>query len=94
MTNLLTCRGVLILVYTVVIDPLHLFSYLSYTAPAAAPKNFTFELSEQQLTLSWAALEQEELRGRLLAYKVQWSQGGESQVHHCKRRTLIKEILQ
>ncbi|RXN27367.1 tyrosine- kinase receptor TYRO3 [Labeo rohita] len=48
-------------------------------APAAAPKNFTFELSEQQLTLSWAALEQEELRGRLLAYKVQWSQGGESQ---------------
>uniref|UniRef100_A0A671LCQ9 Tyrosine-protein kinase receptor TYRO3 n=1 Tax=Sinocyclocheilus anshuiensis TaxID=1608454 RepID=A0A671LCQ9_9TELE len=51
-------------------------------APSAAPKNFTFELSEQQLTLSWAALEQEELRGRLLAYKVQWNQGGESQVHH------------
>uniref|UniRef100_A0A8C2HC76 Tyrosine-protein kinase receptor TYRO3 n=1 Tax=Cyprinus carpio TaxID=7962 RepID=A0A8C2HC76_CYPCA len=48
-------------------------------APSAAPKNFTFELSEQQLTLSWAALEQEELRGRLLAYKVQWNQGGESQ---------------
>uniref|UniRef100_A0A8C1U0P4 Tyrosine-protein kinase receptor TYRO3 n=1 Tax=Cyprinus carpio TaxID=7962 RepID=A0A8C1U0P4_CYPCA len=50
-------------------------------APSAAPKNFTFELSEQQLTLSWAALEQEELRGRLLAYKVQWNQGGESQVY-------------
>uniref|UniRef100_A0A8C1G337 Tyrosine-protein kinase receptor TYRO3 n=1 Tax=Cyprinus carpio TaxID=7962 RepID=A0A8C1G337_CYPCA len=33
-------------------------------APSAAPKNFTFELSEQQLTLSWAALDQEELRGR------------------------------
>ncbi|XP_067312034.1 tyrosine-protein kinase receptor TYRO3 [Pseudorasbora parva] len=48
-------------------------------APSAAPKNFTFELSEQQLTLSWAALEQEELRGSLLAYKVQWNQGGESQ---------------
>ncbi|KTG43614.1 hypothetical protein cypCar_00001248 [Cyprinus carpio] len=48
-------------------------------APSAAPKNFTFELSEQQLTLSWAALDQEELRGRLLAYKVQWNQGGESQ---------------
>ncbi|KAG1973221.1 tyrosine-protein kinase receptor TYRO3 [Pimephales promelas] len=48
-------------------------------APSAAPKNFTFELSEQQLTLSWAALEQEELCGRLLAYKVQWNQGGENQ---------------
>jgi len=63
-----------------------LFSYLSYTAPSAAPKNFTFELSEQQLTLSWAALEQEELCGRLLAYKVQWNQGGENQVHHYKGR--------
>uniref|UniRef100_A0A673J8B6 Tyrosine-protein kinase receptor TYRO3 n=1 Tax=Sinocyclocheilus rhinocerous TaxID=307959 RepID=A0A673J8B6_9TELE len=59
-------------------------------APSAAPKNFTFELSEQQLTLSWAALEQEELRGRLLAYKVQWNQGGESQVHHCKGRHTYK----
>ncbi|NP_571507.2 tyrosine-protein kinase receptor TYRO3 precursor [Danio rerio] len=48
-------------------------------APSAAPKNFTFDLSEQQLTLSWATLEQEELRGRLLAYKLQWNQGGESQ---------------
>uniref|UniRef100_A0A672PDI5 Tyrosine-protein kinase receptor TYRO3 n=1 Tax=Sinocyclocheilus grahami TaxID=75366 RepID=A0A672PDI5_SINGR len=59
-------------------------------APSAAPKNFTFELSEQQLTLSWAALEQEELRGRLLAYKVQWNQGGESQVRHCKGRHTYK----
>lgn len=66
--------------------PFLLFSYLSYTAPSAAPKNFTFELSEQQLTLSWAALEQEELCGRLLAYKVQWKQGGENQVHHYKGR--------
>uniref|UniRef100_A0A8B9KVJ0 Tyrosine-protein kinase receptor TYRO3 n=1 Tax=Astyanax mexicanus TaxID=7994 RepID=A0A8B9KVJ0_ASTMX len=48
--------------------------------PAAAPKNFTFELTEQQLSLKWAALEEEELNGRLLAYKVQWNLGGESQV--------------
>ncbi|XP_007251958.2 tyrosine-protein kinase receptor TYRO3 [Astyanax mexicanus] len=47
--------------------------------PAAAPKNFTFELTEQQLSLKWAALEEEELNGRLLAYKVQWNLGGESQ---------------
>ncbi len=87
-------------VCTLVIDPLHspsyfiflLFSYLSYTAPSAAPKNFTFELSEQQLTLSWAALDQEELHGRLLAYKVQWNQGGESQVHHCKGRHLWRKF--
>lgn len=56
--------------------------YLLYTAPLAAPKNLTFELKDQQLTLSWALLEEAELRGRLLAYKVQWSQGGESQVQY------------
>lgn len=53
--------------------------YTPEAAPLAAPKNLTFELTEQQLTLSWAPLEEAELRGRLLAYKVQWSQGGESQ---------------
>uniref|UniRef100_A0A8B9KN21 Tyrosine-protein kinase receptor TYRO3 n=1 Tax=Astyanax mexicanus TaxID=7994 RepID=A0A8B9KN21_ASTMX len=66
--------------------------------PAAAPKNFTFELTEQQLSLKWAALEEEELNGRLLAYKVQWNLGGESQVQchsaliHLKlcRRTVFK----
>ncbi|XP_061087810.1 tyrosine-protein kinase receptor TYRO3 [Conger conger] len=47
--------------------------------PSAAPRNLTFELTEQQLSLSWAALELEELRGRLQSYKVQWSLGGESQ---------------
>ncbi|KAG5857172.1 hypothetical protein ANANG_G00016290 [Anguilla anguilla] len=47
--------------------------------PSAAPRNLTFDLTEQQLSLSWAALEQEQLRGRLLSYKVQWSLGGESQ---------------
>ncbi|XP_062863620.1 tyrosine-protein kinase receptor TYRO3 [Trichomycterus rosablanca] len=47
--------------------------------PVAAPKNLTFELTEQQLSLSWAALKEEELNGRLLAYKVQWNLGGESQ---------------
>ncbi|XP_030641036.1 tyrosine-protein kinase receptor TYRO3 [Chanos chanos] len=49
------------------------------SVPSAAPKNFTFELTEQQLSLRWAALEEEELHGRLLAYKVQWTLGGESQ---------------
>ncbi|KAA0710887.1 Tyrosine-protein kinase receptor TYRO3 [Triplophysa tibetana] len=53
--------------------------YTPEAAPLAAPKNLTFELKDQQLTLSWALLEGAELRGRLLAYKVQWSQGGESQ---------------
>ncbi|KAI1895602.1 hypothetical protein AGOR_G00107930 [Albula goreensis] len=47
--------------------------------PSAAPRNLTFELSEQQLYLSWAAMEQEELRGRLQAYKVQWNLAGDSQ---------------
>ncbi|XP_062379192.1 tyrosine-protein kinase receptor TYRO3 [Sardina pilchardus] len=49
------------------------------SVPLAAPKNLTFDLSEQQLTLTWAALEEEELGGQLQAYKVQWSLGGESQ---------------
>lgn len=52
----------------------------SYTVPLAAPKNLTFHLTEQQLSLNWAALEEEELNGRLMAYKVQWNVGGESQV--------------
>lgn len=47
--------------------------------PSASPKNLTFHLTEQQLTLTWAALEEEELNGRLLAYKVQWNVGGENQ---------------
>ncbi|GAA6109419.1 tyrosine-protein kinase receptor TYRO3 isoform X2 [Tachysurus ichikawai] len=47
--------------------------------PLAAPKNLTFHLTEQQLSLNWAALEEEELNGRLMAYKVQWNVGGESQ---------------
>uniref|UniRef100_A0AAR2JNT4 Tyrosine-protein kinase receptor TYRO3 n=1 Tax=Pygocentrus nattereri TaxID=42514 RepID=A0AAR2JNT4_PYGNA len=51
-------------------------------APSAAPKNLTFELTEQQLSLMWAALQEEELNGRLLAYKVQWNLGGDSQNIH------------
>ncbi|KAJ8399501.1 hypothetical protein AAFF_G00412130 [Aldrovandia affinis] len=47
--------------------------------PSAAPRNLTFELSEQQLSLRWAALEPETLRGRLQAYKVQWNLGGDRQ---------------
>uniref|UniRef100_UPI0037E79F32 tyrosine-protein kinase receptor TYRO3 n=1 Tax=Semicossyphus pulcher TaxID=241346 RepID=UPI0037E79F32 len=49
------------------------------SVPSAAPMNLTFSLSEQQLTLSWATLQEEELQGRLLAYKVQWTLGGEPQ---------------
>ncbi|KAM9466367.1 tyrosine-protein kinase receptor TYRO3 [Clarias gariepinus] len=51
----------------------------SEAVPSAAPKNLSFQLTEQQLTLTWAALEGEELNGRLLAYKLQWNVGGESQ---------------
>ncbi|XP_060790373.1 tyrosine-protein kinase receptor TYRO3 isoform X2 [Neoarius graeffei] len=47
--------------------------------PSVAPKNLIFHLTEQQLSLTWAALEEEELNGQLLAYKVQWNMGGESQ---------------
>ncbi|XP_075941318.1 tyrosine-protein kinase receptor TYRO3 isoform X2 [Anarhichas minor] len=49
------------------------------SVPSAAPKNLTFDLSEQQLALNWAGLQEEELQGRLLAYKVQWTLGGEPQ---------------
>ncbi|XP_076733898.1 tyrosine-protein kinase receptor TYRO3 isoform X2 [Maylandia zebra] len=49
------------------------------TVPSAAPRNLTFDLSEQQLFLKWAELQVDELQGRLLAYKVQWTVGGEAQ---------------
>ncbi|KAI3367380.1 hypothetical protein L3Q82_026188 [Scortum barcoo] len=49
------------------------------SVPSAAPRNLTFELSEQQLSLKWARLQEEELQGKLLAYKVQWTLGGEAQ---------------
>ncbi|XP_076834793.1 tyrosine-protein kinase receptor TYRO3 [Brachyhypopomus gauderio] len=49
------------------------------SVPSAAPKNLTFDLTEQQLSLTWAALREEDLNGRLLAYKLQWNLGGESQ---------------
>ncbi|KAM8737772.1 tyrosine-protein kinase receptor TYRO3 [Acanthopagrus schlegelii] len=47
--------------------------------PSAAPRNLTFDLSEQQLSLNWAKLKDDELQGKLLAYKVQWTLGGEPQ---------------
>ncbi|CAB1335473.1 unnamed protein product [Coregonus sp. 'balchen'] len=47
--------------------------------PSAAPRNLTFELTEQQLSLNWATLDDEELHGKLMAYKVQWNLGGEGQ---------------
>uniref|UniRef100_A0A3B4V5Q7 Tyrosine-protein kinase receptor TYRO3 n=2 Tax=Seriola dumerili TaxID=41447 RepID=A0A3B4V5Q7_SERDU len=49
------------------------------SAPSAAPRNLTFDLSEQQLSLTWAKLEEDELQGKLLAYKVQWTLRGEAQ---------------
>uniref|UniRef100_A0A8C3G1C6 Tyrosine-protein kinase receptor TYRO3 n=1 Tax=Cyclopterus lumpus TaxID=8103 RepID=A0A8C3G1C6_CYCLU len=49
------------------------------SVPSVAPRNLTFELSEHQLALNWAGLQEEELQGRLLAYKVQWTLGGEPQ---------------
>ncbi|KAM9340733.1 tyrosine-protein kinase receptor TYRO3 [Symphorus nematophorus] len=47
--------------------------------PSAAPRNLSFELSEMQLTLNWDQLKDQELQGNLLAYKVQWTLGGEPQ---------------
>ncbi|XP_056151969.1 tyrosine-protein kinase receptor TYRO3 [Lampris incognitus] len=47
--------------------------------PSAAPRNLTFDLTEQRLSLRWAELDEEELHGKLLAYKVQWTLGGEGQ---------------
>uniref|UniRef100_A0A8C7MI07 Tyrosine-protein kinase receptor TYRO3 n=1 Tax=Oncorhynchus kisutch TaxID=8019 RepID=A0A8C7MI07_ONCKI len=48
--------------------------------PSAAPRNLTFDLTEQQLSINWATLEDDELQGKLMAYKVQWNLGGEGQV--------------
>ncbi|KAM3595482.1 uncharacterized protein V6R79_024163 [Siganus canaliculatus] len=47
--------------------------------PSEAPRNLTFDLSEQQLSLRWAPLQDEQLQGKLLAYKVQWTLRGEGQ---------------
>uniref|UniRef100_A0A665ULK4 Tyrosine-protein kinase receptor TYRO3 n=1 Tax=Echeneis naucrates TaxID=173247 RepID=A0A665ULK4_ECHNA len=49
------------------------------SVPSAAPRNLTFDLSEQQLSLTWAELQEDELQGKLLAYKLQWTLGGEPQ---------------
>ncbi|KAM7402849.1 hypothetical protein PAMA_003662 [Pampus argenteus] len=49
------------------------------SVPSAPPRNLTFDLSEKQLTLRWAELQEKELQGKLLAYKVQWTLGGEPQ---------------
>uniref|UniRef100_H3CAC1 Tyrosine-protein kinase receptor TYRO3 n=1 Tax=Tetraodon nigroviridis TaxID=99883 RepID=H3CAC1_TETNG len=49
------------------------------SVPSAAPGNVTFELLGHQLVLKWAELQEEELQGKLLAYKVQWSLGGGAQ---------------
>lgn len=49
------------------------------SVPMVAPKNLTFALSESQLTLRWAGLREDQLQGRLQAYRVQWSLGSETQ---------------
>lgn len=58
--------------------------------PAVAPANLSFQLLEQQLWLSWERLEQQQMQGNLLAYRVQWSLGGESQVS--LQATLVKVV--
>lgn len=49
------------------------------SVPMVAPKNLTFDLSDSQLILRWAGLREDELQGRLQAYRVQWSLGSETQ---------------
>lgn len=49
------------------------------SVPMVAPQNLTFDLSDSQLTLRWAGLKEEELQGKLQAYRVQWSLGSETQ---------------
>uniref|UniRef100_A0A3B5L9G6 Tyrosine-protein kinase receptor TYRO3 n=1 Tax=Xiphophorus couchianus TaxID=32473 RepID=A0A3B5L9G6_9TELE len=49
------------------------------SVPSVAPRNLSFELSGQKLSLQWARLKEDELQGKLLAYKLQWTHGGEPQ---------------
>lgn len=49
------------------------------SVPMVAPRNLTFDLSDSQLTLQWAGLREDQLQGRLQAYRVQWSLGPETQ---------------
>uniref|UniRef100_A0AAV2JCP9 Tyrosine-protein kinase receptor TYRO3 n=1 Tax=Knipowitschia caucasica TaxID=637954 RepID=A0AAV2JCP9_KNICA len=49
------------------------------SVPMLAPRNLTFDLSDSQLILRWVALDEDELQGKLQAYKVQWSLGSETQ---------------
>ncbi|XP_026195017.1 tyrosine-protein kinase receptor TYRO3 isoform X2 [Anabas testudineus] len=49
------------------------------SVPSTPPRNLTFDLLEQHLSLNWAKLQDNELQGKLLAYKVQWTLGGEPQ---------------
>ncbi|XP_054913083.1 tyrosine-protein kinase receptor TYRO3 [Poeciliopsis prolifica] len=49
------------------------------SVPSVAPRNLSFELSGQKLSLQWARLKDDELQGKLLAYKLQWTHGGEPQ---------------
>ncbi|XP_020569511.2 tyrosine-protein kinase receptor TYRO3 [Oryzias latipes] len=49
------------------------------SVPSAPPRNLTFDLLERHLSLRWAELHEEELQGKLQAYKLQWILGGELQ---------------
>ncbi|PWA29821.1 hypothetical protein CCH79_00007760 [Gambusia affinis] len=49
------------------------------SVPSVAPRNLSFELSGEKLSLQWARLKEDELQGKLLAYKLQWTHGGEPQ---------------
>lgn len=54
--------------------------YVWSAVPSAPPRNLTFDLLERHLSLRWAELHEEELQGKLQAYKLQWILGGELQV--------------
>ncbi|XP_029972131.1 tyrosine-protein kinase receptor TYRO3 [Salarias fasciatus] len=58
-------------------------SWLHFTTPesvpSAAPMNLSFQLSEQQLHLTWDQLQESQLQGRLVSYKLQWTLAGELQ---------------
>ncbi|XP_024129480.1 tyrosine-protein kinase receptor TYRO3 [Oryzias melastigma] len=49
------------------------------SVPSAPPRNLSFDLLERHLSLRWAELQEEELQGKLQAYKLQWILGGELQ---------------
>uniref|UniRef100_A0A8C7Z4Y2 Tyrosine-protein kinase receptor TYRO3 n=1 Tax=Oryzias sinensis TaxID=183150 RepID=A0A8C7Z4Y2_9TELE len=80
---------------------LHFSTPESGEMPSAPPRNLTFDLLERHLSLRWAELQEEELQGKLQAYKLQWILGGELQVTSlqvliqsrcCSSRTMLNSL--